>query len=276
MVKLKALQCMCVQCFRELWTGLKCNYCGVIFCVTCAKRHAGGCVVKQSGSEHMEFEKFHKIPRYSRDIVITEKLDGTNAQVYIELANELPDNPEACCRLAYGMENYHIYAGSRSRWLHPEKGKDNHGFASWVCENMTELVKLGPGRHFGEWWGKGIQRGYGLEEKRFSLFNTGRWENRHIGGLSYIGDGMVGDLPATGKVWAPSCCHVVPVLYIGPNHEYDIRSALTRLRMEGSNAAPGFMNPEGIVIYHTASGTMFKKTIEGDEKPKGPHTEEEA
>jgi hypothetical protein len=28
------------------------------------------------------------------------------------------------------------------------------------------------------------------------------------------------------------------------------------------------MNPEGVVIYHTASGQLFKKTIENDEKPK--------
>jgi hypothetical protein len=29
------------------------------------------------------------------------------------------------------------------------------------------------------------------------------------------------------------------------------------------------MRPEGIVVFHTASGALFKKTIEGDEKPKG-------
>ena len=38
--------------------------------------------------------------------------------------------------------------------------------------SMTFLV---PGRHFGEWWGSGIQRGYGLDEKTFSLFNAYRW-----------------------------------------------------------------------------------------------------
>lgn len=37
----------------------------------------------------------------------------------------------------------------------------------------------------------------------------------------------------------------------------------------GSYAAPGFKNPEGIVIYHTAAKTLFKKTIVGNEKPKG-------
>jgi hypothetical protein len=34
-------------------------------------------------------------------------------------------------------------------------------------------------------------------------------------------------------------------------------------------AAPGFMNPEGVVIYHTAGDLYFKKTIKNDDKPKG-------
>jgi LexA DNA binding domain len=41
------------------------------------------------------------------------------------------------------------------------------------------------------------------------------------------------------------------------------------LRSDGSAAAPGFMRPEGVVIFHTASGALFKQTIEKDEEPKG-------
>jgi hypothetical protein len=37
----------------------------------------------------------------------------------------------------------------------------------------------------------------------------------------------------------------------------------------GSRAAPGYDKPEGIVVYHTASRSMYKVTLEGDEKPKG-------
>jgi hypothetical protein len=48
-----------------------------------------------------------------------------------------------------------------------------------------------------------------------------------------------------------------------------INSVLEDLGVDGSKAVPGFKNPEGIVIYHTASGQLFKKTIENDEKPKG-------
>lgn len=31
----------------------------------------------------------------------------------------------------------------------------------------------------------------------------------------------------------------------------------------------GWMTPEGIVVLHFASGTLFKVTLENDEKPKG-------
>jgi hypothetical protein len=171
------------------------------------------------------FEPFPKIARLSRDIIVTEKIDGTNAQVFIS-------------------EDGEVVAGSRNRWLTPED--DNFGFAAWVRDNKDSLLNLGPGRHFGEWWGAGIQRRYGLAEKRFSLFNVSRW-----------------------AVERPICCDVVPTLYVGHFDTAKIDSCLTLLALDGSRAAPGFMRPEGIVVFHTASGALFKKTIEGDEKPKG-------
>jgi hypothetical protein len=48
-----------------------------------------------------------------------------------------------------------------------------------------------------------------------------------------------------------------------------IKECLDKLRATGSVAAPGFMNPEGIVIYHVAGGHLYKKTIDNDERPKG-------
>jgi hypothetical protein len=172
------------------------------------------------------FIEFPKITRLSRPIVITEKIDGTNAQVHI-------------------AEDGRIIAGSRSRWITPED--DNFGFARWVAEHASELAALGPGSHFGEWWGAGIQRRYGLTEKRFSLFNTSRWAD-----------------PAV----RPECCGVVPVMYEGVFSELAIVESLDRLSTLGSVAAPGFMKPEGIVIYFTASRHLYKKTIEKDEEPK--------
>lgn len=175
----------------------------------------------------MEFEAFPKISRYSRGIVVTEKLDGTNAQVCID------------------DDFITIRFGSRTKWITPEN--DNYGFARWGTENKEELLKLGPGRHFGEWWGGGIQRQYGLIEKRFSLFNVGRWTNNPL----------------------PACCGLVPVLYSGPMSDEAIKECLERLRIGGSVAAPGFMDPEGIIVYHSASGILFKKTLQKDEVPKG-------
>jgi hypothetical protein len=175
------------------------------------------------------FEPFPKIARLSRECIITEKLDGTNAQILIR-------------------EDGSMLAGSRNRWLQPAKGTDNYGFAAWVAEHREELAQLGPGRHFGEWWGNGIQRGYGVAEKRFSLFNVTRWKD---------------------PVTVPLCCSAVPTLYAGIFSTQAIEQVLADLKLLGSSAAPGFMDPEGIVIFHTASGQLFKKTIVGDEYRKG-------
>lgn len=172
----------------------------------------------------MNFEGFPKMARLSREIVITEKIDGTNAQVFIS-------------------DDGDILVGSRTRWITPEA--DNFGFARWAYDHKDQLLDLGPGRHFGEWWGQGIQRKYGLEERRFSLFNTSRW-----------GDDR------------PDCCDVVPTLYRGIFNQQAIDDAIADLRVNGSRAAPGFMDPEGIVVFHAAAGMGFKKTIKNDEVPK--------
>ncbi len=174
------------------------------------------------------FIEWPKISRFNRGVIVTEKIDGTNAQIYID---------------DLGRE---IYAGSRNKWISPTD--DNAGFAKWVEKNREELLKLGPGSHFGEWWGQGIQRNYGLKEKRFSLFNVSRW----------------GDVNTR-----PSCCGVVPTLWAGLMEELDVNEIMRKLVANGSYAAEGFMKPEGIVIFCTAGGQMFKKTIEKDDQPKG-------
>jgi hypothetical protein len=174
-----------------------------------------------------EFEPFPKIPRLSREVIVTEKIDGTNALV--EVRDDGAD----------------LRAGSRTRWITP--ADDNYGFAAWVERHRAELLLLGPGRHFGEWWGAGIQRRYGLTEKRFSLFNVGRWGTDDQ---------------------RPACCHAVPVLWRGAFDTTAIHGVLSDLKAGGSAAAPGFMRPEGIIVFHVASGHLFKKTIEKDEEPK--------
>lgn len=190
----------------------------------------------------MDFQPFPKIPRLMRDIVVTEKLDGTNAQVEVL---DLLAGDGSFMSVATSTDGcYALRAGSRTRWITPEN--DNYGFAEWVTRNAEELFKLGPGRHFGEWWGNGIQRNYSQTQKRFSLFNTSRWSEAR-----------------------PACCDVVPVLYTGEFDTNRIKGVIHNLAKNGSFAAPGFMKPEGIVVYHTAGNVMFKRTIEKDDAPKG-------
>lgn len=66
----------------------------------------------------------------------------------------------------------------------------------------------------------------------------------------------------------PACVGLVPVLYRGLFVTEKADHMIERLRHEGSLAEPGYMNPEGVVVYHTASGVMFKKTLVKDEQPK--------
>ena len=174
----------------------------------------------------MEFIGFSKIPRLSRICTITEKIDGTNAQIKI-------------------TENGDFFIGSRSRWITPED--DNYGFAKWALANKDELLKLGVGSHFGEWWGHGIQCNYGMKEKVFSLFNTKKWSDDTI---------------------RPKCCSVVPILYEGLFTTDICEKILQDLALGGSVASKGFMKPEGIIIYHHAANMYFKKTIHKDEERK--------
>jgi RNA ligase len=211
----------------------------------------------------VEFQAFPKIARLSRDIVVTEKLDGTNAAIRIvtttdDKAPEIPDSNFTTV-VYEGVIAHWIYAQSRSRFI--TLGQDNFGFARWVYDNAEELVALGDGIHYGEWWGSGIQRGYGLPkgQKKFSLFNVSRWAPPMP---HYEGEPIY-----AGATIAPTFCDVVPVLYSGTFSEAEINGALTTLRVLGSRATP-FMNPEGIMIYHTAASTYFKKTFEGDSAGK--------
>lgn len=193
------------------------------------------------------FEEFPKIARLSRDCIITEKIDGTNAQILI-------------------TEDGQMHIGSRTRWLTPETG-DNHGFMLWALTHRAELMGLGAGRHFGEWWGSGIQRGYGLlkGEKRLSLFNVSRWcLHNEITQRIPTADPRVEKY----QDLLPACVGLVPVLYRGPFTTEACSIALERLRTLGSQAAPGFMKPEGIVCFHVAANVGFKKTLERDEAPK--------
>jgi hypothetical protein len=188
------------------------------------------------------FTPFPKLPRLSREVYITEKIDGANASVYID-------------------DDGNIAAGSRTRWITPED--DNYGFAAWVRDHADELRELGPGHHFGEWWGRGIQRNYGLNERRFSLFNVGSWHQQgEVARLIQTSDPRIVKETTT----APACCHVVPILWRGIFDTRAVEIAMEELAGMGSVAEPGFMRPEGVVIYHVAAGVGFKKTYNDNHK----------
>jgi hypothetical protein len=185
-----------------------------------------------------EFKPYGKTQRFKGcGVCITEKIDGTNALMHI-------------------TDDGRLYAGSRNRWLTPGKTSDNYGFAAWCLENEPELLKLGPGYHYGEWWGSGIGRGYGRTniggqpDRTLSLFNTLRWGIHN---------------PNT-----PSCCSVVPVLYSGAFTGKEHTDAEAQLHLNGSVAQaqlmvergwlhiPTFMRPEGLCMYFFMSDQTFK------------------
>jgi hypothetical protein len=210
-----------------------------------------------------EFRAFPKIPRLNREMIITEKIDGTNAAIVIEkypLGTHMDGHDvgrivtltKEFIESEGGLPDfeYVVSAQSRSRLITPED--DNYGFAKWVHENAHALAEaLGEGTHYGEWWGQGIQRKYDMDHKHFSLFNVHRWKSLPFSeyGLDNVS--------------------VVPVLYNGQFNTNIIDDTVEGLRIMGSIASRGFMKPEGVIIWHEAAQQMFKVTCEGDEKPKG-------
>lgn len=172
------------------------------------------------------FEEYPKIKRIgAADMTITEKIDGTNAQVVIK-------------------DNEIILVGSRKREI--RVGDDNFVFAAWVQDNCEGLIEfLGEGTHYGEWAGPGIQKNpLYLEKKMFFLFNTHRNPQEKF---EAIGD-LVPDLRG------------VPVIHTGHFNLYDINKTLRSLMEGGSyvEEARVHARPEGIVI--SVFGTKFKRT----------------
>jgi hypothetical protein len=204
------------------------------------------------------FRAFPSLTRFSHGWTVTEKLDGSNSQVVIVPETE-PDENGRLPREAYNdsilgeHEGLLIFACSRKRLIN--LGQDNYGFARFVHDNADEIIaKLGEGRHFGEWVGKGVNaRGYNLDQKRFVLFNTHRWTGADL----------------------PERVDVVPVLFEGylgePGAEF--ATIMEDLKFAGSVYAPGYLDPEGIVMLHGPSRTLFKKTFDYDEQGKWAENE---
>lgn len=193
-----------------------------------------------------EFIAWQKTARWNREVQLTEKIDGTNACIIVDDSQD---------------DEYRIFTQSRKRLITPGKTTDNYGFAQWVQENAEELVELlGPGRHYGEWYGKGIQRGYGLDHKRFALFDIKNF-------------GTAGLEPSEAhpyQIHPTLPVDVVPSLGFLPYPDDEsIEGAVEWLRLFGSAIVPDFDRPEGAVLLHTAANIRFKILIENDDIPKG-------
>lgn len=223
-----------------------------------------------------EFRPFPKIARLRRPIIVTEKIDGTNGAIRIEpvdvdsdasAGDPLWQDPNLL-RVVMDEEGEQaaLYAQSRRRLIAPGKSTDNHGFAAWVRHYAAPLAAiLGPGLHFGEWYGRGIQRGYGIEKeeghngKFFALFNVGRWQDKNHNDLVTFG-------AVPGLTTVPWLAEA-STLGAGA-----VDTALRLLDRSGSYATgtgPRHEPAEGVVVYHAHSNTLFKQTFENDEAGKG-------
>lgn len=207
-----------------------------------------------------EFTAWPKTPRLFRDIIVSEKIDGTNAAIHIEvLAPEealYDERFEGYRGISDDMTTAHgfvvrVTAQSRKRLIYPGKGTDNYGFAEWVRSYASDIADvLGPGLHYGEWWGAGINRNYGEAARHFSLFNTDK--HRAL------------DVTIGGSRVRP-----VPVLYQGPFRESEITGWLARLAQHGSIASTTpFDDPEGICVWHSQTRSVFKVTLDNNDAGK--------
>lgn len=182
----------------------------------------------------VEFQGFPKITRYANaSCIITEKIDGTNACIVIQ-------------------DDEVVATQSRKRIITPED--DNFGFASWVRENEAEIVAfMGDGRHYGEWWGAGIQRSYGCKRKWFSPFNVSLFGVERDDWPTEIG------LTPTPVL---ACCQL-------PELESFLAEWLRELSEFGSYTAPGRgWAAEGVMVYsHVFKGGYIKAPF--DPTPKG-------
>lgn len=187
-----------------------------------------------------EFIAWPEIKQYKNGIhcIVTEKVHGSNAQVLVIIDESVVVNED------FSPEPI-VKAGSRTRWLSPGKETDNYGFAQWVEDRKAEIVeKLGPGRHYAEFYGSGINHGYGLKEKRLALFNTRTFP------------------PERPR---PEGVDVVPVLYSGPFSPEAVQQIMLELKANGSRLVPGNLSPEGIVIHFPAFGHSMKMVFAPEE-----------
>lgn len=197
------------------------------------------------------------VPQLVSPVTVTEKIDGHTIILHIDRLKRMCGSQATLVRAGDVMqmgnskpEFYRVWVQNRQRIVTPES--DVAGVAAWARDNAVGLVTLlGEGVHAGEWWGYKICRGYGLPrgDRRFSLFNTARW-----------GSKLLADVPGLS---------ITPVLWegvLGPSNMSDLLDVMDKLRTGGSHAAPGYLHPEGVVVYHQGADTMMKYVFPDERK----------
>lgn len=173
------------------------------------------------------FPKYPKTLRYENlRVVITEKIDGTNGLIEIS-----PDG---------------VRFGSRNCYLNEHK--DNYGFFNFFSQFENRIMESfspeydGLVHIYGEWFGAGIQRTYGLKEKYFMPFSP-YWANTLI------------------EVGVPN---IVPPyqFYAGKMDSVREEMAFQTLKEEGSQLVPGWKRPEGIIIHYLDNNLKIKRTLD--------------
>lgn len=196
----------------------------------------------------MEFEKWPQIPRINKALVfVSEKIDGTNAQIAINDETIAPILNEAGRTIVEPSVCTTVRAGSRKRWI--SQDYDNYGFAAKVAKYRNPLSKLLPtGRHYGEWAGPGIQRNpLKLQFNTFFSFNTKLFQPEYL-------ERIQEEIP-----WFD----VVPLWFQGNLEEFT--KLLPYLKEGRPLDARQFSGPaEGFVAF--ISGTLVKWTAKGTKR----------
>lgn len=176
----------------------------------------------------MIFKEWPSIERFKgSNVIVTLKLDGTNAHIAI-----FPDETGKIV----------VLAGKRTSYCTLEQ--DNFGFAAFVKEHEEELIaKLGHGRHYGEWCGPGIQKCTWLKEKKLFLFDTNK-----------------------ANAVLPEYLGVVPLLYAGAYNQATIDNITGQLQKIG-HPLLGNSKPEGVVLYFPELRSTKKIVFENESKP---------
>lgn len=181
--------------------------------------------------------------------VISEKIDGTNGLIQIDYKYDWNGQR---------YDDHLVQFGSRNRYI--TTTDDNAGFANYftphiasICTLAESLINYGDNDNpkqdwpiyiYGEWFGKGIQRGYGLDEKYFMPFSSFYAEHMIKAGIPNI---MMPNIMYTGKF----SLEVVD-------------NCMNRLTSGGFHTLiTNYDYPEGVVIYFPKYNFRLKQTFEG-------------